>query len=180
MIHYDVIPGTMVGDVLIAATPRGLCAVLFGKSGGGALSQRLEAIFPGAGVSRDRSRLAPYRKQIEEYFSGKRSRFKLSIDLSAVRSPFQRKVLRTLLALPFGRVTTYGALAARAGSPGAARAAGTAMSMNPISLVIPCHRVVGASGSLGGYSGGLAKKKTLLVHEGVKPTRPGLLEAGKR
>jgi len=180
MIHYDVISRTIVGDVLIAATSRGLCAVLFGKDAGGALEKRLAVMFPGEPAGRNRSRLAPYRREIDEYFAGKRPRFTLPIDLSAVRSPFQRKVLRKLHALPFGRVTTYGDLAARSGSPGAARAVGTAMSKNPVALVIPCHRVVGAAGSLGGFSGGLSKKKTLLVHEGVAPTKSGLLKAGGR
>lgn len=180
MIHYDVIPRTMVGDILIAATHRGLCAVLFGKAAGGALDKRLSAMFPGESAARGRARLAPYRREIEEYFAGKRSRFTIPIDLSHVRSPFQRKVLRKLHALPFGRVTTYGDLAARSGSPGAARAVGTAMSKNPVALVVPCHRVVGAAGSLGGFSGGLSKKKTLLVHEGVTPTKSGLLKAGGR
>jgi len=180
MVYYDMIPRTMVGDVLIAATPKGLCAVLFGKAGRGVLEKRLAAMFPGETLAPNRSQLARYRGEIEEYFALKRSRFKMAVDLSAVRRPFQRKVLRTLHALPFGRVITYGELAARSGSPGAARAVGTAMSKNPLSLVIPCHRVVGASGALGGYSGGLPNKKTLLVHEGVAPTKPGLLKAGRR
>jgi methylated-DNA-[protein]-cysteine S-methyltransferase len=178
MIHYDVITRTIVGDILIAATSQGLCAVLFGKSAGGALEKRLAATFPGEPVVRDRPRLGRFRKEIEEYFAGKRSRFTMPIDLHAVRSPFQRKVLRKLHALPFGRVTTYGDLAARSGAPGAARAVGTAMSKNPVALVVPCHRVVGAAGSLGGFSGGLSKKKTLLLHEGVAPTKSGLLKAG--
>jgi len=180
MIHYDIVSRTLVGDIAIAATSQGLCAVLFGKEAGGALEKRLHAMFPGEPIGRDRRRLAPYRKEIEEYFRGRRSRFTMPIDLSNVRSGFQRKVLRKLFALPYGRVTTYGDLAARAGSPGAARAVGTAMSKNPVALVIPCHRVVGSSGSLGGFSGGLSKKKALLVHEGVTPTRPGLLKAGAR
>jgi O-6-methylguanine DNA methyltransferase len=178
MIRYDVIARTMVGDVLIAATSEGLCAVLFVKSAGGALEKRLAAMFPGEPIRRDRRRLGRFRNEIEEYFAGKRSRFTMPIDLSAVRSPFQRKVLRKLRALPLGRVTTYGSLAARSGSPGAARAVGTAMSKNPVSVVIPCHRVVGAAGSLGGYGGGLSKKRTLLLHEGVAPTKSGLLKAG--
>ena len=178
MIRFDVIPRTMVGDVVLAASSRGLCAVLFGREAGGALEKRLAAMFPGDSVVRDRKRLSRFRKEIEEYFAGKRSRFTMPIDLHAVRSPFQRKVLRRLHALPFGRVTTYGDLAARSGAPGAARAVGTAMSKNPVALVVPCHRVVGAAGSLGGFSGGLSKKKTLLLHEGVAPTKSGLLKAG--
>jgi len=178
MIHYDIIPRTMVGDIVIAATSEGLCAVLFGKKTGGALEKRLASMFAGEPIARDKRRLAPYRREIEEYFRGKRERFTMPIDLRAVRSPFQRRVLRKLFALPFGRVMTYGDLAARSGSPGAARAVGTAMSKNPAALVIPCHRVVGASGSLGGYSGGLSKKKALLLHEGVTPTKSGLLKAG--
>lgn len=180
MIYYDFISGTLVGDVLIAATPRGLCAVLFGGKTHDALRAHLERMFPREALGRSRDRLRSHRKELEEYFAGKRKRFTAPIDLSAVRSPFRRKVLKTLRAVPYGKVTSYGQLAERAGSPGAARAVGTAMATNPLAVVIPCHRVIGAAGALGGYSGGLSKKIKLLLHEGVEPTRSSLLKASAR
>lgn len=180
MIYYDFVPGTLVGDVLIAATSKGLCAVLFGAKTRDALETNLARMFPRVSLERSRSRLASHRREIEEYFAGKRKRFSTPVDLSAVRSPFRRRVLRTLKSIPFGKVTSYGELAARCGSPGAARAVGTAMATNPLALVIPCHRVIAASGGLGGYSGGLSKKMRLLIHEGVEPTRSSLLKASVR
>lgn len=180
MICHDLIPRTLVGDVFIAATAKGLCMVSIGEKTGGAFLAELKRRFPGERFENSPSRLAPYRRELEEYFRGKRTQFTSPIDLSGVRGPFQRKVLRHLHALPFGRVLTYGELAARSGSPGAARAVGTTMAANPLAIVIPCHRVVAASGGLGGYSAGLSRKKKLLFHEGVQPTRPSLIKAGGR
>lgn len=180
MIHYDFMSGTMVGNVCLAATGKGLCAVLVGDRSKKAFKDALARMFPEETFSEDAKKLKTYRRELEEYFSGKRTRFTVSVDLCAVRGPFRRKVLKKLFALPLGRVISYGALAKQSGSPGAARAVGTAMSTNPISLVIPCHRVVGAGGGLGGYTGGLPRKKKLLAHEGVEPTRANLTRAGKR
>jgi methylated-DNA-[protein]-cysteine S-methyltransferase len=91
--------------------------------------------------------------QVAKYFAGHRRAFRLPCDLAGL-SPFTRKVLETLQAVPCGTTVTYGELAAQAGYPGAARAVGRAMAANPLPLVIPCHRVVAADGRLGGYSGG--------------------------
>jgi methylated-DNA-[protein]-cysteine S-methyltransferase len=101
------------------------------------------------------------RRQLDEYFDGRRSEFELAHDLTPV-APFHRLVLRELARVPYGEVTTYGALAARVGRPGAARAVGTVMNRNPLPIVLPCHRVIGANGSLTGYGGGLDKKRLLL------------------
>jgi methylated-DNA-[protein]-cysteine S-methyltransferase len=167
-----------VGTVLIAAKDKGLCAVLIGDRTREAFTNELARMFPGETISKNPRKLRRYRKELDEYFTGKRTRFTVPLDLSAVRGAFRRKVLKTLSSLPFGRVISYGALARRAGSPGAARAVGTAMSTNPISLVIPCHRVVGSGGRLGGYTAGLPRKRKLLIHEGVEPTGPSLIKAG--
>ena len=107
-------------------------------------------------------------RQVVEYFDGKRKEFDLPLDLEG-QSPFCAKVLRICAKIPFGKVLTYGALAAKAGSPKAARAAGGAMAHNPIALIIPCHRVVGSDKGLHGFSspGGLKTKAILLRHEGV-------------
>jgi len=177
MIHYDLIPRTLVGNVFIASTEKGLCAVYVGDKTLDAFKAQLARMFPDETLKKSSPHLKAYRKELEEYFGGKRTSFTVPVDLSLVRSSFQRKVLRRLLALPFGRVTSYGELAERSGFPGAARAVGTTMASNPLAVVIPCHRVVASSGGLGGYSAGLSRKKKLLAHEGVPPTRSNLLKA---
>jgi methylated-DNA-[protein]-cysteine S-methyltransferase len=104
--------------------------------------------------------------QLAEYFAGTRTRFELALAL--VGTPFQRAVWQAIAAVPFGRTITYAELAAHAGRPGSTRAAGNATGRNPLSIVIPCHRIVGADGSLTGYAGGLDRKRALLALE-----RPG-------
>lgn len=89
------------------------------------------------------------------------------LDVSAVSS-FQYRVLKAEYAIPYGRVSTYGALAEKIGNPGAARAVGTALARNPFPIIIPCHRTIGADHSLGGFQGGIAMKRRLLELEGVR------------
>ena len=169
MICYDIIPHSFVGDVLIAASEKGLCAVMFGKPNKQSLISSIEKMFPEEPVEHRPSSMVPYRQELEDYFAGKRTKFSQPVDLAAVRGSFQRKVLNKLAQVPFGRTVTYGELASRAGAPNAARAVGGAMAANPLAVVIPCHRVVASGGGLGGYSAGLSKKKKLLAHEGLWP-----------
>jgi methylated-DNA-[protein]-cysteine S-methyltransferase len=103
------------------------------------------------------------REQLRAYFAGKLRDFELQ--LAAEGSEFQRAVWKALGAIPFGRTESYGALARRIGKPGASRAVGLANGRNPIGIIVPCHRVVGADGSLTGYGGGLTRKQWLLEHE---------------
>ena len=103
--------------------------------------------------------------QLREYFRGTRERFELP--LAPAGTQFQLRVWREIALIPFGRTLTYSELAARAGSPGSARAAGAATGRNPLSIVVPCHRVIGADGSLTGYAGGLDRKTRLLEIEGA-------------
>jgi len=103
------------------------------------------------------------RRQLDEYFDGLRSAFTLAVDPPG--TAFQRAVWKALLEIPYGETTTYGALAAGLGRPQASRAVGAANGANPISIVIPCHRVVGAGGGLTGYGWGIEKKSWLLNHE---------------
>jgi methylated-DNA-[protein]-cysteine S-methyltransferase len=110
------------------------------------------------------------RRELDEYFQGRRQRFDVPVDYSLTRG-FTQKVLRQTARIPFGEVVTYREMATRAGSPRAARAAGNALGSNPIPIVVPCHRVVHASGGLGGYTGGLGRKVTLLRLEGVEGVR---------
>lgn len=107
--------------------------------------------------------------EIEEYFSGRRRRFTIPLDLDEASATFHRHVLKTLFKkVGYGETVTYGELAQMAGRPGAARAVGAAMAGNPVPIVVPCHRVVASGGSLGGYGGGLPMKRALLALEGVE------------
>jgi methylated-DNA-[protein]-cysteine S-methyltransferase len=117
----------------------------------------------GSSWVRDERALAPLRRQLEEYFAGERHEFEL--ELAPSGTPFQLDVWRALCAIPYGDTASYGEVAAAVGQPGAARAVGGANNRNPIAIVIPCHRVIGASGSLTGYGGGLPRKQRLLALE---------------
>jgi methylated-DNA-[protein]-cysteine S-methyltransferase len=160
-VAYD-LAESPVGELLVAVTERGLCKIAYRPEE--ALDE-LAAGF-GARVLRIPRRVDRVRRELDEYFEGKRRDFELETDLSPVPA-FQQLALRALALVPFGQVTTYGALAARIGRPRAARAVGGAMNRNPIPIVLPCHRVVGANGALVGYAGGLDRKEALLRLEGV-------------
>jgi methylated-DNA-[protein]-cysteine S-methyltransferase len=103
---------------------------------------------------------AAVRAQLEEYFAGERTEFDLPLALDG--TPFQQRVWSALRAIPYGQTTTYGALAARIGSPGAARAVGLANGSNPVCVIVPCHRVIGSNGTLTGFGGGIPRKRLLL------------------
>jgi methylated-DNA-[protein]-cysteine S-methyltransferase len=102
-------------------------------------------------------------RQLSEYFAGERTEFELP--LRPIGTDFQQKVWRALCDIPFGQTWSYGELAEHIGSPTASRAVGLANGRNPISIVIPCHRVIGANGSMTGYGGGIDRKRWLLLHE---------------
>ena len=112
------------------------------------------------------SRLRPVARALREYFEGERTRFDLPV--APEGTAFQRSVWEQLRTIPFGATWTYGQLAQRLGRPGAARAVGAANGANPISIVIPCHRVIGSDGSLTGYGGGMRRKQALLELEGAR------------
>jgi methylated-DNA-[protein]-cysteine S-methyltransferase len=107
------------------------------------------------------------KRELAEYFGGERRRFETA--LAPDGTPFQRAVWKAIATVDFGKTITYGELARRAGSPGNARAAGAATGRNPISIIVPCHRIVGSDGSLTGYAGGLERKRTLLALESGIP-----------
>jgi methylated-DNA-[protein]-cysteine S-methyltransferase len=117
------------------------------------------------GWVRDDVRFALERKQLDEYFSGERSEFDFPMRLEG--SAFERDVWAALEEIPYGTTATYGEIAERIGRPGRARAVGAANGRNPIAIVVPCHRVIGAGGKLTGYGGGLERKRELLVLEGA-------------
>jgi methylated-DNA-[protein]-cysteine S-methyltransferase len=105
------------------------------------------------------------RRQLEQYFGGDRRRFEITVDRSLI-GPFAKKVLQATSEVGYGELATYGDIAGRIDRPKAARAVGSALGSNPIPIVIPCHRIVGAGGKLTGYAGGLPRKETLLRLEG--------------
>lgn len=109
--------------------------------------------------------LADCRRQLDEYFAGRRRTF--DVVLAAEGTEFQKRVWNQIARIPYGETITYSELARRAGSPGSSRAAGAATGRNPISILVPCHRVVGSDGSLTGYAGGLPRKTRLLEIEGA-------------
>ena len=111
----------------------------------------------------DPAALAESARQLREYFAGERTEFELALD--AAGTDFQRRVWERLVAIPYGETTTYGELALELGDSRKVRAVGMANGRNPISIIVPCHRVIGADGSLVGYGGGLERKRILLAHE---------------
>lgn len=118
---------------------------------------------------RDDRAIAAVRKQVKEYCAGKRTEFDL--ELAPHGTEFQQSVWQALLAIPYGETRSYGEIARTIGQPTAARGVGAANGSNPIALIVPCHRVIGADGSLTGYGGGLPLKRALLAHEAEH--RPG-------
>ena len=161
-VAYDV-ADSPVGPLLVAVTERGLCHIDFDPDLDGDLDRLAEF---GTRVLRVPRRVDVVKRQLDEYFEGRRTTFELNTDLALPRD-FQRLVLDGPARVPYAAPTTYRALADRIGRPRAARAVGTALNTNPVPIVLPFHRVVGASGSLVGYGGGLDRKRALLELEGA-------------
>jgi len=162
-VAYDLVDSP-VGTLLVAATDRGFCRIAYDAEPEREL-ERLARAF-GVRVLRSALPIDPARRQLDEYFEGKRRQFDLRVDL-ALLAEFNRRVLQELARVPYGEIVTYGELAARAARPRAARAVGTVMNRNPLPIVLPCHRVIGANGKLVGYAGGLERKEALLRLEGA-------------
>jgi methylated-DNA-[protein]-cysteine S-methyltransferase len=162
-----------VGRLLLAATPRGLVRVAYLEG-----TEARRADFPaaggvqgevgggGVGILRNGARLDTPRRELEAFFNGNLERFETPIDWRLTRPGFTRAVLRATSRIPFGETSSYSGVASAAGSPRAFRAAGSALGSNPLPIVIPCHRVLHAGGGLGGYTGGLDRKRVLLTVEG--------------
>ena len=144
-----------VGRLLLARGPQGLALISFPS---GSRTQR-----PAPGWQRDDGALAAAVSQLAEYFAGTRQAF--SLPLRPAGTAFQLSVWTALREIPFGATISYGELARRIGLPSAARAVGAANGANPLPIVVPCHRVIGADHSLTGFGGGLATKRFLLAHE---------------
>jgi methylated-DNA-[protein]-cysteine S-methyltransferase len=158
MIRYARIP-TPAGTLFATATNGALTGVYF---------ENQQHFPPNSDEWQEDPRAAPLpecARQIREYFDGKRTSFDLP--LAPEGTDFQQRVWKQIARIPHGETITYAELARRAGAPGSARAAGAATGRNPISIIVPCHRVVGSDGSLTGYAGGLPRKTRLLEIEGV-------------
>jgi methylated-DNA-[protein]-cysteine S-methyltransferase len=163
----DVAVGTVdspVGELFVAVTPRGVATIAFEGEDRDALLDRLARELSPRVVTAARA-TDDVRRELDEYFGGARRRFDLRLD-RRLMSPFMRDVLGATARVSFGHLATYGEIADRIGRPKASRAVGAALGANPIPIVIPCHRVVGANGKLTGYGGGLPRKELLLRLEG--------------
>jgi methylated-DNA-[protein]-cysteine S-methyltransferase len=165
LLEWDVVDSPL-GPLCLAASDRGLSHVDFGRSE----ADFLDGLDPLARTERNPETLAPIARQLSDYFDGTRANFDLPVDLSRVTS-FQLSVLQAARTIPTGTVWTYGQVARAIGKPRAGQAVGQALGRNPVPIVIPCHRVIAADGSLGGYSGGggLVSKRLLLNLEGALP-----------
>jgi len=160
MRYYDICTSPY-GDMLLVAEDEGLSGVYFDGQ------KYLPQIEP---EWRRDARHAPLRqakRELAEYFGGERKRFETA--LAPEGTPFQRSVWKAISTVGFGEIITYSELACRAGCTGSARAAGAATGRNPISVIVPCHRIVGSNGSLTGYAGGLGRKRALLALEAGMP-----------
>ncbi|MBP2196921.1 methylated-DNA--[protein]-cysteine S-methyltransferase [Erwiniaceae bacterium L1_54_6] len=153
MYHAKIIP-TPVGELTLIASNKGLSAILWENEG----SQRI----PLKPISRDDQHpiLCETERQLREYFAGERQHFDLPYD--TVGTEFQKKVWQALITIPFGETRSYRQIAEQIGNPKAVRAVGAANGKNPLSIVAPCHRVIGSNGKLTGFAGGLAVKAFLL------------------
>jgi methylated-DNA-[protein]-cysteine S-methyltransferase len=154
-----------VGELVLTASDTGLTAIYFPTSRHG--PPPLESV---DWVEDDAGRpasaiLARARRQLEEYFASTRTTF--DVPLAPTGTPFEQRVWEALRAIPYGTTTSYGVLARQLGDPRATRAVGAANGRNPIPIIVPCHRVVGARGELTGFGGGIDRKRWLLEHEGA-------------
>jgi methylated-DNA-[protein]-cysteine S-methyltransferase len=161
MIFYIEHPSP-VGRLLLAATEQGLSGIYFeehkhfkGKDGWQQASTQSAAW----------KHLQATAQQLDEYFSGQRTEFDVALDMSG--TAFQRSVWQELSAIPFGASVSYAQHAQKLGKPKALRAVGSAIGKNPVSIIVPCHRVIGSSGAVTGYAGGVERKRFLLALEGV-------------
>ncbi|MHB8489945.1 MAG: methylated-DNA--[protein]-cysteine S-methyltransferase [Candidatus Dormibacteria bacterium] len=162
-----------VGTLLLMATPKGLVRIAFeDENRDDVFGDVADHLSPR--ILEAPRRLDPVRRELDRYFAGRLRHFGVPLDWS-LAGDFARKVLRTTARIPYGSVASYGEVAVGVGSPRGARAVGNALGSNPIPVVVPCHRVVRTGGAIGGYGGGLPRKRFLLALE----RRSGRLPAGR-
>ena len=154
-----------VGKLTLVASEQGLAAILWEHDRPRRVGLKID------GEDTRHPVLLEAERQLGEYFAGRRTAFALPLDFAG--TPFQTKVWSALLTIPFGETRSYGQIARQIGSPRAVRAVGAANGRNPLSIVAPCHRVIGAAGQLTGFAGGLEVKARLLALEATAPASPG-------
>lgn len=153
-VRYDLLDSPL-GELLLTSNGRALTGLY--------MDPHRRGPQPAEDWRRDSAALRAAGQQLRAYFAGELFAFELPLE--PIGTDFQRRVWRALCTIPYGETISYGDQARRAGNPAAARAVGAANGRNPISIVVPCHRVIGADGSLTGYGGGLERKRWLLAHE---------------
>lgn len=158
-LHTD----TPAGEVFVATTHEGICRITFGNEK--SFLKEIRTLYKGSLIMRDEQQLEPALSELRNYFRGIPAKFTFKLNLSG--TDFQKKVWKALLSIPYGKTASYKDVADMIGAPHAVRAVGGACGRNPVPIIVPCHRVIGADGSLGGYSGGLRIKKALLKLEGL-------------
>jgi len=163
MITYSTI-SSPVGRILVASTTKGICMISMGESDA-KLEQALIDRFPDEAVRRDNTGMARTTASVKEMIAGKRAPASMRFDLRG--TDFQMKVWSELLRIPAGKTRSYADIATRIGKPNAYRAVANACGANPVAIAVPCHRVVASGGKIGGYGGGLDRKRKLLANEGV-------------
>jgi methylated-DNA-[protein]-cysteine S-methyltransferase len=159
MINYIEHPSPL-GLLTLAATETGICGVYFHD-------QRNFKGTSGWQLGQQHPHLIDAAQQLDDYFSRTRKHFDVPLDLQVIGTAFQRSVWQALLSIQFGKTSSYGSHANLIDNPRAVRAVGGAIGRNPISIIVPCHRVLGSTGALTGYDGGLERKKYLLHLEGI-------------
>lgn len=159
-IYYDIYH--LNGDeIFISATDKGVCYIGSPKEDERDMAKR----FPTAVLEKNPEALKPYMDELAEYFEGKRRQFSMPADVKG--TAFQEAVWEALKEIPYGETCAYSDIAEKIGKPAAVRAVGTAIGANPVSIVVPCHRVIGKNGAITGYRGGIAMKEHLLELEKV-------------
>jgi methylated-DNA-[protein]-cysteine S-methyltransferase len=168
-----------VGRLLLAGTERGLVRIAYldTHAEDEVLAGLAARVSPR--VLAAPARLDPARRELEQWFSRRRTAFDIALD-RRLMSPFAARVLDVTAEIPYGETSTYTAIATQAGSPKGARAAGNALGSNPLPIVVPCHRVLASGGGMGGYTGGIARKRTLLAIETGDDARDFYPERGTR
>jgi methylated-DNA-[protein]-cysteine S-methyltransferase len=167
VIHFTAFP-TPYGPMIAAASARGVCRLLPPGQTMDDLVRWLARHAPAAELVPDERADRGLRTQVPEYLAGLRRTFTVPLDLRG--TPFQRAVWQAVCAIPYGQTCSYADIARAVGRPGAWRAVGAANAVNPVCLVIPCHRVIGADGTLKGYAGGVLNRRLLLaIERGRRP-----------
>lgn len=167
LIYYDLVPQTPVGPLLLAMSEKGLCAIHFARFTTFEAEEYLKNRFGEFWLRRDEEATAVIRRELQDYFDRRLTKFSVPVDWRFMPEGFTREVLKMTAKIGYGKVYSYAEIAAKLGKSKSVRAVGGALGRNPVPVVVPCHRVVASGGKLGGFSGGVDIKRKLLYLEGV-------------